>query len=88
MRDFCNVAERDCIRLIVAQDLKENGIDLDSQNQKHQKDYTINKSNISSTHEPVREFIIVFNSLKLFQHRSFFAFINRIMTAGMFSVCH
>lgn len=59
MRDFCNVAERDCIRLIVAQDLKENGIDLDSQHQqqqqKHQKDHTINKSNISTTHDPVRE---------------------------------
>jgi hypothetical protein len=59
MRDFCNVAERDCIRLIVAQDLKENGIDLDSQHhsqqqqQKHQKDHTINKSNISTTHDPV-----------------------------------
>ena len=59
MRDFCNVAERDCIRLIVAQDLKENGIDLDSQQQqKHQKDHTINKSNISTTHDPV-------NNLKL-----------------------
>lgn len=32
MRDFCNVAERDCIRLIVAQDLKESGIDVDSSN--------------------------------------------------------
>jgi hypothetical protein len=58
MRDFCNVAERDCIRLIVAQDLKENGIDLDSQHsnqqhQKHQKDHAINKSNISTTHDPV-----------------------------------
>ena len=57
MRDFCNVAERDCIRLIVAQDLKENGIDLDSQHsqqqQKHQKDHTINKSNISTTHDSV-----------------------------------
>lgn len=67
MRDFCNVAERDCIRLIVAQDLKENGIDLDSQNQKHQKDYTINKSNISSTHhDPVsffgKKLIILKNS--------------------------
>ena len=30
MKDFCNVAERDCIRLIVAQDLKESGIDIDS----------------------------------------------------------
>lgn len=32
MKDFCNVAERDCIRLIIAQDLKESGIDVDSSN--------------------------------------------------------
>jgi hypothetical protein len=32
MRDFCNVADRDSIRLIVAQDLKESGIDIDSSN--------------------------------------------------------
>jgi hypothetical protein len=30
MKDFCNVAERDYIRLIVAQDLRESGIDVDS----------------------------------------------------------
>ena len=32
MRDFCNAADRDCIRLIVAQDLKECGIDVDASN--------------------------------------------------------
>lgn len=32
MKDFCNVAEKDCIRLIVAQDLKESGIDVDANN--------------------------------------------------------
>jgi hypothetical protein len=31
MRDFCASTDRDCIRLIVAQDLKESGIDVDSQ---------------------------------------------------------
>lgn len=30
MRDFCSTADKDCIRLIVAQDLKESGIDVDS----------------------------------------------------------
>ena len=30
MKDFCNAAERDCIRLIVAQDLKESGIDVET----------------------------------------------------------
>ena len=30
MRDFCSTADKDCIRLIVAQDLKESGIDIDS----------------------------------------------------------
>jgi hypothetical protein len=80
MRDFCAVAERDCIRLIVAQDLKESGIDLDSQHahsqshhhhqrdaphqlsgsSKHQKDSTINKSNISTSHEPDHEGARVF----------------------------
>ena len=30
MRDFCNVSDRDCVRLIVAQDLRESGIDIDS----------------------------------------------------------
>ena len=29
-RDFCNVAEKDCVRLIIAQDLKEFGIDVDT----------------------------------------------------------
>jgi hypothetical protein len=32
MKDFCNATDRDCIRLIVAQDLKESGIDIDSSN--------------------------------------------------------
>ena len=32
MRDFCNSTDRDCIRLIVAQDLKESGIDVDASN--------------------------------------------------------
>lgn len=30
MRDFSNVAEKDCVRLIIAQDLKEYGIDVDA----------------------------------------------------------
>lgn len=30
MRDFGNVAEKDCVRLIIAQDLKEFGIDVDT----------------------------------------------------------
>jgi hypothetical protein len=73
MRDFCNVAERDCIRLIVAQDLKENGIDLDSQHhsqqqqQKHQKDHTINKSNISTTHDPVNKLLILKHLIVVFK---------------------
>ncbi len=29
-RDFTNVAEKDCVRLIIAQDLKEFGIDVDA----------------------------------------------------------
>lgn len=29
-RDFTNVAEKDCVRLIIAQDLKEFGIDVDT----------------------------------------------------------
>lgn len=47
MKDFCNVAERDSIRLIIAQDLKENGFDLEANyNQKYQGK-SVNKSNIS-----------------------------------------
>ena len=30
LRDFSNVAEKDCVRLIIAQDLKEFGIDVDT----------------------------------------------------------
>jgi uncharacterized FlaG/YvyC family protein len=47
MKDFCNVAERDSIRLIIAQDLKENGFDLEANYNHKYQGKSVNKSNIS-----------------------------------------
>ena len=53
MHDFCKSTERDSMRLVVAQDLKEAGIDLDSQ-PKQAKHQPTNKANVSTAvHEVV-----------------------------------
>jgi len=66
-RDFTNVAEKDCVRLIIAQDLKEFGIDVDANlggglgnltsTSSHHRNATINTSSqlngtVQFEHEP------------------------------------
>ena len=60
MKDFCNVPERDCIRLIVAQDLKESGIDIDSSTFSGGNMTSINTSHNQSSHN--------FNTLSSHHH--------------------